>query len=487
MNIEDFLKQLSIDPNDRDSEFTIARDASPEHAAAYKASVSFEQKLKTALSLPLGADTTDQFLKNCFTATQDSKDQFDETPSIEGFLKQLSIDPNERDSGFIAARDASPEHAAAYRASASFEQKLKTALSLPLGADTTDQLLKNCFKAKQDSEDHADEMRPIEGFLKQLSIDPNDRNPEFIAARDASPEHAAAYQASVSFEQKLTTALSLPLGADMTGQLLENCFKATQDSENQIDENLSIEDFVYRLNTEPNVTDDDFLTAKRSSIQHAAAYRDAMAFEDKLAVALKTPTNPELSEQILDHCLGPRKRFNAPLWLSAAAGIVIALGIGIFAFQQNFQPGIDQQSLARAEFVEHFDFRDYEPMWPQKNQMSDADIDAVLAQFNVSIEGQMGELTYLKRCRIGEQWGIHMVFTDENGQQVTAMMTAHDNPLPMQHSFQLASASGKMIALGDNGLIALFGHQGQPLEPIEDVLRQQLSFGPEFNQLIASL
>ena len=67
------------------------------------------------------------------------------------------------------------------------------------------------------------------------------------------------------------------------------------------------------------------------------------------------------------------------------------------------------------------------------------------------------------------------------------MLTAHDNPLPMEHNFKMPSASGKMIALGDNGLVALFGHQGQPLESIETVLRQKLSFGPEFNQLVASL
>ncbi len=45
---------------------------------------------------------------------------------------------------------------------------------------------------------------------------------------------------------------------------------------------MNLEDFEKQLNIEPRNEDPEFLEARRSSLSHAAAYRQAQAFEEKL-------------------------------------------------------------------------------------------------------------------------------------------------------------------------------------------------------------
>jgi hypothetical protein len=56
-------------------------------------------------------------------------------------------------------------------------------------------------------------------FKRLLGADPHSRDPEFLAARDASPEHRAAADAAASFERRLEQALALRTPSDLLEQL----------------------------------------------------------------------------------------------------------------------------------------------------------------------------------------------------------------------------------------------------------------------------
>ena len=56
-------------------------------------------------------------------------------------------------------------------------------------------------------------------FRKKLGAEPRSRDPEFIAARDSSPEHREAVLRAEIFEQKLERALGLPVPADLPDRI----------------------------------------------------------------------------------------------------------------------------------------------------------------------------------------------------------------------------------------------------------------------------
>lgn len=63
-------------------------------------------------------------------------------------------------------------------------------------------------------------------FLLQLGADPDSQDPEFVEARESSPEFQQAAQESIAFEGLLTRAVTVPAPDD----LLNNILKVSADS-----------------------------------------------------------------------------------------------------------------------------------------------------------------------------------------------------------------------------------------------------------------
>ncbi len=217
---------------------------------------------------------------------------------------------------------------------------------------------------------------------------------------------------------------------------------------------MDLEEYEKRLLSEPRSDEPEAVEARRASTAHAAAYRAAQAFEDKLEAALKLPVAPDAAERIIERCLPRRSR--APVWIALAASLAVAAVVAVWLVPSG--PSAADLEI-RTAFVEHLDF-------PEPALTSDAPVDPdrvreAFAVAGVEVKGSLGNVTYLSPCVIGGEKGVHLVMTDADGQKAT-MMLMPGRQLAAVADFSLPGISAHLLPSAI-GAIALFGHGNQDL------------------------
>lgn len=230
---------------------------------------------------------------------------------------------------------------------------------------------------------------------------------------------------------------------------------------------MDLEEFEKRLLSEPRSDDPEVIAARRASTAHAAAYRAAQAFEDRLEAALTLPVAPDAADRIIARCLGRRSR--APVWIALAASLAVAAVVAVWLVPS----GPSAADLAvRAAFVDHLSLP--EPALDSQTPVDSEQVRAAFAVAGVELTGELGNVTYLYPCVIGGQKGLHLVMTESDGSQATLMM------MPGRHlvaaaDFSLPGLSAHLLPTA-MGAIALFGHGNQDLSGLSRAVSD--SIGP---------
>ncbi|MEM9531373.1 MAG: DUF3379 family protein [Pseudomonadota bacterium] len=243
---------------------------------------------------------------------------------------------------------------------------------------------------------------------------------------------------------------------------------------------MDLEQYKIYLKADPRSREPEFLEASRASIENAKAHAEALAFEDKLEQALRIPVEDPSEEEILLHCWNAENvdhdHSSSPsMWLAMAASVLMLVGVASM-----FWPAGQVDADVREAFIAHLDHPMEQPL-AAEGEVPAAAIALAFANRGMALEGKMENVSYLKRCVIGDVQGLHLVLTDSEGDQITVMVMP-DEPLERIHNFTVDSMTVQMVP-SDAGAVALFGHQGQDLSP----LARELSRGLTASQSIAQL
>ncbi|MDJ0656901.1 MAG: DUF3379 family protein [Xanthomonadales bacterium] len=235
---------------------------------------------------------------------------------------------------------------------------------------------------------------------------------------------------------------------------------------------MDLNEFNRRLNEEPRSDDPELKQARNESLQHAAAYRDAQQFEDKLEQALRLPVEDGLADSILEHCLGKEsaaQQRRLPAWLGIAASIAVAAVVAVVLFR-----GEPVNAELRDAFVEHVQHP--EGAFKSNQPVDSGRFLATLASAGVEFAGSPNDVTYFYPCDIGGKRGLHWVVTDDQGQKTTVLMIPGQE-LASAHDFRFEQVPARMLPTSA-GAMALFGHQGQDLDELASRYSQSITALP---------
>ena len=146
-----------------------------------------------------------------------------------------------------------------------------------------------------------------------------------------------------------------------------------------------------------------------------AALSRELAFDDRLHEAMRTPAPEALADRVLV-AQGLRRR---PAWpWGLAATVVIAAAIGWAAPPMIAGRGLAHEAIAHVE-AEPQSFR-------IRNPYPHAELVALLAAQGLRLSGDVGQVTYLQHCPLGESVGEHLVLDTPEG-QVTLLLLPRDD------------------------------------------------------------
>lgn len=223
---------------------------------------------------------------------------------------------------------------------------------------------------------------------------------------------------------------------------------------------MDLKDFNRRLGEEPRSDDPELRQARNESIAHAAAFRDAQQFEDRLEHALHLPVEAGLADSILEHCLGPEQtRRIVPGWLAVAASFAVAALVAVFLFR-----GEPVNAELRDAFIAHMEYP--EGALDSDQVISGQRFLVSLAKSGVDFAGTPDDITYFYPCIIDEKPGLHWVVTDDRGQKTTVLLIP-GHEIASVHDFSVGEISARMLPTSA-GVMALFGHQGQAVDSLAD-------------------
>jgi len=225
---------------------------------------------------------------------------------------------------------------------------------------------------------------------------------------------------------------------------------------------MNCEDYREAIGADPSYEGGE---AHVSACAGCLAYRSEMrALEQKIGRALAISV-PELRMPDLPDVdtagvvsLAARRRFTAPVWLAAAATLVLAAFVGIRMYGSN----VTYPSLAD-EIVAHLDHE------PYALRVTDAPVDerrlAKVVPANLAhMNHDAGLITYAQTCVINGRKIPHLVIQGEQGPVTILLLPdeAIDDAVPIEGE----SINGVILPVG-GGSVAIIGERNEKLDRIK--------------------
>jgi hypothetical protein len=226
---------------------------------------------------------------------------------------------------------------------------------------------------------------------------------------------------------------------------------------------MNCEDYRQTIATNPSY---DGGEAHLSACANCLAYRDEMRTLDRrigraLEISVPELRMPELPDidttEVVS--LPARRRFTAPVWLAAAATIVLAAFVGVRMIGTN----VTYPSLAD-EIVAHLDHE------PNALRVTDEAVSgrrlAKVVPGNVAnMNHDAGLITYAQTCVINGRKIPHLVIQGEHG-PVTILLLP-DEAIDDAVQLEGESINGVLLPVG-GGSVAIIGERDEQLETIKD-------------------
>ncbi|NII11341.1 DUF3379 family protein [Oleiagrimonas sp. C23AA] len=207
-------------------------------------------------------------------------------------------------------------------------------------------------------------------------------------------------------------------------------------------------EFRRRLGAEPRSQAADMLAHRLECAACQAAWQRAQQFEDRLEGALKIDVPEGLTERaLLAQSTLQRQRWRRRQpWLAVAASLILAMGVGGYAWQQHDAHSLPALSVAHMpEEIASLDL--IQPLTPHAVKMG-------FAGRGVALRGPVPSgTTYVHDCMVGPYKAVHLV-TRHDGEPVVVLYFPH-RQVSHVRNFQRQGWVGREVPMPHGGLVML--------------------------------
>ena len=260
---------------------------------------------------------------------------------------------------------------------------------------------------------------------------------------------------ATQLEDSLRGALDAPVPSGLAAGILSHVQDA--DRERLV--------FERALMTEPA---EALASLDTNNPEQQALAKDTKRFEGSLKSALSVPPPANFAQSIIDHVQRVAHSRQPRVWVTSIAASVFAI-IGV-ALILTPRPG--EAAKLRTAFSEHAlheepgAMTNFAPVQQQR-------VAALFSDFGAERSQSFGPVHYARKCPIGDSHGAHIVMQQADG-PVTFLFLP-DKSIASAQSFDAGGGvTGRMFPMA-NGVGALFGHNGQSLDGLDQKISQSFA------------
>ena len=221
-------------------------------------------------------------------------------------------------------------------------------------------------------------------------------------------------------------------------------------------------EFKNILDADPHNQTPEFLDAIKNDPRCRRAYQQAMAEERIIAAALKVPVPKSNIEHI--RFSQSHQRSRQQRWLLLAASLVMMFGLGAMWFNQS-----NESELER--FIH--DALLMEPsVYMADEEIPQQELAPLFASINTAIDGELGQVRFMKLCPTLNGRGARMVMMNELNQPITVLYMPNA-PVKEAINMEMDGYQGKIIAL-EQGSAAIISRPHESIAQVEHNISQSL-------------
>lgn len=435
MDMEAFVRDLLSDPESAIKAYREAGERDEAIEELIKQATQLENNIRDALEIPAPSGLAASILEH--VEQKDSEHR--------AFEEALLADPDSaiatyRESG---QRDEARDELVAQ--TTQLDRAVRNALEVPAPQNLAAGIVSH-VQEKQ---------RQLEDFEQNLLADPENT----IAAYRESGESDEALDDLIAQATQLEANLRGALDAPVPSGLAAGILNHVQDADR---EQLV---FERALMTEPA---EALASVEAGDHDKQALAEDAKRFEGSLKAALSVTPPTNLAQSIIDHVQRLAHSRRPRAWVTGIAASLFAI-VGVTLV---LTPRSGEAAKLRTAFSEHALHEEPGAMTnfaPVQQQL----VATLFSDFGAHRSQSFGPVHYARKCPIGDGHGAHIVMQQADG-PVTFLFLP-DKSIASAQSFDVeGGVTGRMFPMA-NGVGALFGHNGQSLDGLDQKITQSFT------------
>lgn len=223
-------------------------------------------------------------------------------------------------------------------------------------------------------------------------------------------------------------------------------------------------EFKKILDADPYSKDPDFLKAKTNDPRCLKAYQQAMNKEQVIKDALNIPVPKFEIEHIKFRQAQDKHNSYRQQFLAIAASAVLMVGAGLFFLNDN-------QSTELEKFINEALMM--EPtVYMSEAEIPHNELEPLFASINTSLNGDLGDVHFMKLCPTLNGKGARMVLMNDLNQPITVLYMPN-SPVDEAINMQMDGLKGKIVAL-EQGSAAIISKPHESTAQIESALINSL-------------
>ncbi len=223
-------------------------------------------------------------------------------------------------------------------------------------------------------------------------------------------------------------------------------------------------EFKQLLDSDPYSKDAAFLHAKNNDQRCSKAYQEAMKREQIIQAALNIPVPAHDIEHIKFHQAQAQQHQFRNNYLAIAASAILMLGAGMFFFSNSRSSDLEK-FINEALMMEP-------AVYMSDAEIPQAELAPLFASINTAINGDLGDVHFMKLCPTLNGKGARMVLMNDLNQPITVLYMPN-SPVDQAIDMQIEGFKGKIIAL-DQGSAAIISRPHENTAQIESQLIKAL-------------
>ena len=223
-------------------------------------------------------------------------------------------------------------------------------------------------------------------------------------------------------------------------------------------------EFRQQLLRDSFTKDEEFHRLRREDLRCARAYTEAMEFEKTLKRALWVKTPDTLKDSIVLRQATQHSNHRLIRNYAMAATIFLTFIIMSATWYMK-QPGPIERFVIEALMMEP-------EIYMSEEALPKEEVDKLFALLNVKIEGDLGQIHFMKTCPTPGGTGARIVLMTDNGPVTLLYMPNAD--LNKRIDFELEKYKGSIIAM-ESAAVAIIGDDKQQLSYVEAIVHNSIS------------